>query len=183
MITYSNFNNVGSDKVQVLQTSEDGAELSGGPTACLRSASGRGKSRVEGVDINGEVHRVLGADPVDDSLDDTFCANGVDFAGFDNLETAVAVIVVITWATESGTDTSVDVGIVGEQAFLRSVVKVRAVVNGRDLGGRTAKYLGLPCILELVLDSEFSKAFFRVVSYKYPNDCQSESQKQGHRHG
>ena len=37
-----------------------------------------------------------------------------------------------------------DVGVVGEQAFLRRVEKVRAVVDGGLLRGRAAEDFGLP---------------------------------------
>ena len=112
--TYSNLDNVGRDKVQVLQPADDGPKLPSRPTSRLGSARRRGKGRVQGIDVNRQVNGSLSADPVDDSLDDTVGANGVDLACLDNLEAAVAVIVVIARSAESCTDTGVDVGVVSE---------------------------------------------------------------------
>lgn len=105
---------------------------------------GRPTSRVKGIDVEGQVDRVLGTNPVDDLLDDAIGTDGVDLPRLHNLKAAVAVVVVVTGTREGGADTSVDVGVVAEQTLLGSMVEVGAVVDRGDLGGRAAKDLGLP---------------------------------------
>lgn len=39
-----------------------------------------------------------------------------------------------------------DIGVVPQQTFHRSVIEVSAVVDGSDLAGRTAEDLGFPCV-------------------------------------
>ncbi len=62
-------------------------------------------------------------------------ADGVDGARLDDLEAAVAVVLVVGGAGERGADAGVDVAVVGEEAFLAGVVEVRAVVDAGLLGG------------------------------------------------
>lgn len=56
----------------------------------------------------------------------------------------VPIIFVVRRAAQGGPDTSMDVGVVLEQALHGGVVEVGAVVDASDLGGGTAKDLGLP---------------------------------------
>lgn len=92
-------------------------------------------SRVQRVDVQAKIDRVLGADAVADLLDDPVGADRVDLARLDNLKAAVAVVLVVRRPAQRCADAGVDVGVVLEQALLRSMVEVRAVVDGRDLGG------------------------------------------------
>lgn len=128
----------------MLQSSDDGPQLSGRPSTSLGSTSGRGKGGVQSVNVNGQVDRVRGADALEDSLDNSVSANGVNVSGLDNLKATVAVVVIITGSAEGSSDTGVDVGVVGEQAFHGGVVKVGAVVDAGDVGGRTTKDLWFP---------------------------------------
>ena len=135
---------IGGDEIDALEPPDDGPELPGGPAAGLRGA-GRGREgRVQGVDVDGEVDGVGGADAVADGLDDAGGADAVDVARLDPGEAAVAVVVVVAEAGERGADAGVDAAVVGQQALLRRVVEVRAVVDGGLLAGRAAKYLRLP---------------------------------------
>ena len=102
--------------------------------------------RVEGVDIQRQVHGVLGAHAVPDPLDDAVGADGIDLSSLDDLEAAVAVVLVIARPAESGTDTGVDVGVVAQQALLRGMVEVRAVVDAGHLGGGSTEDLGAPLL-------------------------------------
>lgn len=129
----------------MLQAPENGPQLPGRPPARLGRARGGRKRRVERVDVDGQVHGPVGADAVDDALDDAVGADGVDLAGLDDLEAAVAVVVVVAGPAEGGADAGVDVGVVGEEPFLRGVVEVGAVVDSGDLGRGAAEDLGLPC--------------------------------------
>jgi hypothetical protein len=143
--TYSNLDDVSSNQVQVLQAPENRPQLSGRPPTGLGRAGGGRKRRVERVDVNGQVDGPISADAVDDALDDAVGADGVDLTGLDDLEAAVAVVVVVAGPTKRGADARVDVGVVGEEALLRGVVEVGAVVDGGDLGRGAAEDLGLPC--------------------------------------
>ncbi len=60
-------------------------------------------------------------------LDDAFGADCVDLAGFDDLEAAVSIILVIAQAAQGGANTCVNVGVVAQKTFLGSVKKVSAV--------------------------------------------------------
>lgn len=65
--------------------------------------------RIQGVDIDTQVHGLLGAYSVLDLLDDAVNTNLVDLARLNDLETAVAVVVVVGGARQRGADTGVDV--------------------------------------------------------------------------
>ncbi len=73
-------------------------------------------------------------------------ADGVDGARLDDLEAAIAVVLVVGGAGEGGADAGVDVAVVGEEAFLAGVVEVGAVVDAGLLGGRAAEDFRLPCV-------------------------------------
>lgn len=73
-------------------------------------------------------------------------ADGVDLARLDDLESAVAVILVVRGTGERGADASVDVAVVGEEAFLAGVVEVRAVVDAGLFGWGTAEDFRPPCV-------------------------------------
>jgi hypothetical protein len=62
-----------------------------------------------------------------DLLNDALSADGIDLAGLDSFEAAVAIVVVVAEPGEGGADAGVNVGVVSEKAFLGGVVEVRAV--------------------------------------------------------
>ena len=133
-----------SDEVDPLQAADDGPQLACGPAARLRRA-GRGcEGRVQRIDVNAEVDWILGANSVPDGLDDARRADGVDLPRLDAREAAVAVVVVVRQSRQGGADAGVDVGVVGEEAFLGGPVEVRAVVDGGLLGRGAAEHLGPP---------------------------------------
>jgi hypothetical protein len=68
--------------------------------------------RVQSVDVNTQIYRLSGSNAVPDLLDDSVSANGVDFSCFNNLETAVSVILVVGWAAQCGSDASMNVAVV-----------------------------------------------------------------------
>lgn len=92
-------------------------------------------SRVESVDVDAEVDGILGADSVLDPLDDTVSTDLVDLTGLDDLEAAVAVVLVVRRPGQGCADSSMYVGVVGKEAFLRSVEEVGSVVDGGLLTG------------------------------------------------
>lgn len=135
---------VGGDEVDPLEAPDDGAELARGPTPRLGGPRGGGEGRVERVDVDGQVDRVLGAHPLLDAVDDAVDADGVDLSGLDAGEAAVAVVLVVGGPREGGADAGVDAAVVGQQALLRGPVEVGAVVDGGLLAGGAAEDLGLP---------------------------------------
>ena len=107
---------------------------------------GERTGRIQGVDVDAEVDGLLGPDALANLRDDARGADRVDLAGLDDLEAAVAVVLVVRGPGQRRADPGVDVGVVGEQAFLRRVEEVRAVVDGGLLRGRAAEDFGLPGI-------------------------------------
>lgn len=103
-------------------------------------------SRIQGVDIDAQIDGLLGPDAFSDLLDDAMSADGVDGAGLDNLEAAVAVVFVVGGAGEGGADAGVDVAVVGEETFLAGVVEVRAVVDAGLFRGGSAEDFRPPCV-------------------------------------
>ena len=85
--------------------------------------------RIESIDIDTEIDGFRRADSVSDFLDDARRPDRVDFAGLDDFETAVAVVVVVAEAGEGGADAGVNVGVVGEETFFVGVVEVCPVVD------------------------------------------------------
>jgi hypothetical protein len=101
-------------------------------------------SWVKSIDIEREVDGPSGPHAVSDLLDDAVQADGVNLAGLHDLEATVSVVLVVAGPAQGGADTGVDVGVVGEQAFLRSVVEVCTMVDASHLARGSTKDLGLP---------------------------------------
>lgn len=87
-------------------------------------------SRIKSVNVDAEVDRVLSANSVLDLLDDAIDANLVNLTCLDNLEAAVAIVLIVRWPRQGCTDSSMDVGVVGQKTFLSSVEEVGAMVDG-----------------------------------------------------
>jgi hypothetical protein len=85
---------------------------------------------VQGIDIDGEIDRLLCSHSIFDLLDDTLCTYRINLSGFHDFKTAVAVIVVVAHSGEGGTYTGVDVGVIGEEALFVGMVEVCAVIYG-----------------------------------------------------
>lgn len=107
--------NICCNKVDALEATNDSAQLTSRPATSLRCASGRCKSRVEGVDVERQVDGLGGANAGLDLVDDALDANllVVDLAGLDDLEAAVAIILIVAGSGEGGADAGMDVGVVG----------------------------------------------------------------------
>ncbi len=151
IIRRRHLHNIRRHEVHPLQPPNDRPQLPRAPTPSLGRPCRRRKRRIQRIDIDAQIHRVLGADAVLDALDDALHAAGevvgrgvIYFAGLDDGEAAVAVVGVVGEAGEGGADAGVDVGVVGEEAFVRGVVEVSAVVDGGLVGGRAAEDGGLP---------------------------------------
>lgn len=74
--------------------------------------------RVKSVNVQRQIHRVLGPYAVENLLDDAIGSDDVNFARLDNLEAAVSVVFVVTGAAQRRADAGVDVGVVGEESLL-----------------------------------------------------------------
>lgn len=68
---------------------------------------------IKSVDVKRQVHWFGSSNTVLDLLDNTIHSNCVDFSCFHNLESAVSVILVITWSAQCGSNTSMNVGVIG----------------------------------------------------------------------
>ena len=113
-----------------------------------KERNGRAKltGGIQSVDVDTQVNRLLRADPVADLAHNPVHANGVDLAGLDDFEAAVAVVVVVGEAGQGGADAGVDVGVVGQEALGVRVVEVGAVVDGRLRRGGPAEDARFPCV-------------------------------------
>src|SRR6187402_1761122 len=81
-----------------------------------------------------------------DLLDDTLHSNRINFSGLHNLKAAVSIVLIVTGTAQSCSNASMNVGVVGEQAFLGSMVEVCAVVYASNFTWRSSEDLGLPCV-------------------------------------
>lgn len=79
-----------------------------------------------------------------DLLDDTFHTNSIDLSRLDDLKAAISIILVIAGTAQCRADTGMDVRVIGEQALLRRMVEVRAVVDAGDLARRATEHFRLP---------------------------------------
>lgn len=149
VVCRSNLDDVSSNEVDAVEAAQDGPELARGPTAGLGGARRRGDwnpsalvitrsttcdrvevrltSRVQSIDVNAQIHGVLGPDPLPytmsvnfngrgrerlertNLLDDPINANGVDLTGLNDLEATVAIIVVVRRPTQRCPDAGMDV--------------------------------------------------------------------------
>lgn len=101
---------------------------------------------IQSININTQIDRFLRADPLLDLPNDAVHANGVDLTCLDNFETAIAVILIVTWTGQRGTDTDMDVAVVCQQAVLRRMIKVCAMVDACLLARCTAEDLWAPSV-------------------------------------
>lgn len=79
-------------------------------------------------------------------LDDAVHSNCINLSCLHYLKSTISIIFIVTWAAQSCSDSSVDVAVVGQQAFLRGMVEICAVVDAGDFAGRATEDLGLPSI-------------------------------------
>lgn len=102
--------------------------------------------RIQSVNVDAEIDGFAGTDPISDFLDNASCSNRVDLTCLDDLESAVAVVVVITEAGQGGANTRMNIGVVGQQAFSMRVEEIGAVVDGGLLAWGATEDLGPPSI-------------------------------------
>ena len=161
IIRRRHLHDIRGDEIDSLEPSNDGPQFPSRPPARLRRARRRGEGRIQGVDIDAEVDRFGGPDTLPDLADDALGADAVDFAGLDNLEAAVAVVVVVAEAAEGGADPGMDVAVVGEETFFVRVVEVCPVIDGGLFGGGAAEDFGLPGV-EVGVEMDYGNGTVRV---------------------
>lgn len=122
----------------------------GGGKVVERGEKGWGKGGrtcgVQGVDVDGQIDRLLCADSVSYFLDYTRHPNRINFPCLHNLKPAVSVVIVIAHPTQRCSDPSVYVRIIRQQSLSIRVVEIRAVVDGGLRRRGSAEDFGLPSI-------------------------------------
>ena len=86
--------------------------------------------RIKGVNVDAEIDGFAGTDPISDFLDNASRPDRVDLSRLDDLESAIAVIVVIAGAGQGGANAGVNIGIIGQKAFSVRVEEISAVIDG-----------------------------------------------------
>lgn len=124
----SDFNDISGDQVDALKTPNDSSELACSPATSLRSTSSRRDCsnpvsdalemirnhvsltcRVKCVDVDAQIHGLLGTNPIPDLLDDTICTNLIDLTSFDDLKATVPVVLVVGRSRQRRADAGVDI--------------------------------------------------------------------------
>jgi hypothetical protein len=105
-------------------------------------------SRIQRIDVNAQVNRLLQPYPLPNLLNNTIRTNLVNLPRLHNLEATVAVVLVVRGAGQGGADAGVDVGVVCEQAFLGRVEEVGAVIDASLFAGCAAKDFRTPSVAE-----------------------------------
>lgn len=167
-----NLDDIRRDEVDALQPSDDSTKLPGRPASSLWSTSRWSESWIKRVDIDREIYWILVTDTIVDLLDDTFRANGIDLASFGDDETTISIIIIVGQTAQSGSNSSVDVCVVPEQALLSSMEEVRAVVDTGNLGWCTTEDLWSPGIEVGVEVDDCDGAIGTVhASQQWKRDC------------
>ena len=105
-------------------------------------------SWVQSIDIDAQIHWLLGSDTVSDLLDDAIHTDSVNFSGFNNLKAAVPIVIIVAKSGEGCAYTGVDVGVVCKEALFVRMVEVGTVIDRGLLCGSTSEDFGPPCIAE-----------------------------------
>ena len=87
---------------------------------------------IKRVDVKREIDWLGSTNAILDLLDDTIHSDGIDLSRFYNLKSTVSIVLIVTGATQCCSDSSVDVGVVGQKTFLGSMIEVCAVVDASN---------------------------------------------------
>jgi hypothetical protein len=102
--------------------------------------------RVQSVNIQGEIYWLSSSNSIQDPLYNSINADSINLSRLNDLKATVTIIIVVTGPTQFGANSSMNVGVVGQETFLGSVIEVRAVVNRRNFTWGATKNLRLPHI-------------------------------------
>ena len=86
--------------------------------------------RIKCVNVDAEIDGFAGTAPISDFLDNASRPDRVDLPRLDDLEPAIAVIIVIAGAGQGGANAGMNVTIVGQKAFSVRVEEIGAVIDG-----------------------------------------------------
>jgi hypothetical protein len=89
-------------------------------------------SWVKRVNVKREIDWLGSTNASFDLLDDTIHSNGIDLSRLYDLKSTISVVLIVTGTTQCGANACVDVGVIGEQTFLGSMVEVCAVVDASN---------------------------------------------------
>lgn len=103
-------------------------------------------SRVQGVNVDTEIHRLARADSIYYFLDNPGRPDRVNRTSFDNFEAAIAVIFIVAETRQGCPDASMNIGVVGEQTFQVGMIKVGPMVDRCLRGWRPTEHFGPPGI-------------------------------------
>ena len=86
--------------------------------------------RIQGINVDGKIHRLFCSHPIPDFLDNSLRTNHINFPCLHNLKSAIAVMIIVAHPTQRRANTRMDVAIVGQQSLLVCMVKICTVVDG-----------------------------------------------------
>ena len=70
--------------------------------------------RIQGVNVDGKIHRLLCPHSIPDLLNNPLRTNHIDFPRLHNLKPAIAIMIIIAQPTQRRADPRVNIGIVGQ---------------------------------------------------------------------
>jgi len=100
IVGWGNFDNICRHDVETIETSQNGTKFPSRPATCLWRSSRRSEGWVDGINVNGEVNRVVSYS-VSNFFDDSISSDRVDFACLDSLK-ARSVVIFIVFKTRKG---------------------------------------------------------------------------------
>ena len=70
--------------------------------------------RIQGVNVDGKIYRLLCPYSIPDLLDNSLRTNHIDFSRLHNLKSAITIMIIIAQPTQRRANSRVDIGIVGQ---------------------------------------------------------------------
>ena len=102
--------------------------------------------RVQGVNVDGKIHRLLCSHSIPDFLDDSLRTNYINFPCLHNLKPAITIMIIIAQPTQRRADPRMNIGIVGQQSLLVCVVEICTMIDGSLFARCAAKDFRAPGI-------------------------------------
>lgn len=127
--------------------------------------------RIKSINVNAEVDRFAGSNPISDFLDNASRPNRIDLARLDDLESTVAVVIIVAEAGQGGANARVNICIVGQKAFSVRMEEIGTVVDGGLLTWGATEDLGPPSIALKML--KIKSPSIDMSTTRLTGDCQS----------
>ena len=86
--------------------------------------------RIQGINVDGKIHRLFCSHPIPDFLDNSLRTNHINFSCLHNLKSAITVMIIVAHPTQRRANARMDVAIVGQQSLLVCMVKICTMVDG-----------------------------------------------------